>query len=98
MQPDPETYLALALVLPDLKGDPGLSVDRQAVEGLTHRCVFGAALDGKIPAERINGRWYVKRADRQKIAELLGVMPKPRVGRPPQRRAASAPSNAATVA
>ena len=97
MTPDPQTHLALAQLLPDLRSDPNLSVDRQALEGLNHRRVFSAALDGRIPAERINGRWYVKRDDRQKIAKLLGVMPKPRVGRPARQQATS-PSNAAVTA
>ena len=98
MRPDPKTYDPLAQLLQDLRNDPELSVDPQAIEDLTHRRVFEAALNGQILAERINGRWYTKRANRQRNAELLGVMPKPRIGRPPRQRAISAPSNATVEA
>ncbi len=93
MRPDPETHLALAQLRQELKANPELDVDQDALDDTSHRRMLEGALDGLYPAERINGRWYVKRADLPKIAELLGVMPKPRIGRPP-RRAASAPSNA----
>ena len=97
MRPDPETHLAFAQLLPELKGNPELGVDQRAVADKTHRQAFEAALNGDIPAVRIHGRWYVKRADLPKIAELLGVMPKPRIGRPP-RHAPSAPRNATVEA
>ncbi len=98
MRPDPKTYDPLAQLLQDLRNDPELSVDPQALDGLTHRSVFNAALDGRILAVRIDGRWYTKRADRQRNAELLGVMPQPRIGRPPRQRALSVPSNATVEA
>jgi hypothetical protein len=98
MKPDPNIYMPLALVLQDLRSNAKLTVNQSALNEWTHRRLSSAVLDGKIPAERINGRWYVKWADLTKIAELLGVTPKPRVGRPPRSQVASAPSNAAIAA
>ncbi len=98
MKPDPEIYLALAQLLPELRNDPGFAVDPEALAGLVYRDVFNAALNGQIEAERINGRWYVKRADQRKNAERLGVLPKPRIGRPPRRTEASASSSGAPTA
>src|SRR3954447_12118859 len=71
MKPDPDIYMPLALVLQDLRSDAKLAVNQSALDEWTHRRLSSAVLDGKIPAERINARWYVKRADLLKIAELL---------------------------
>lgn len=64
--------LSLAQLLPELR-DRAAEQGGKAVtlEGVSHRAVFNAALDGVIPAQRINGRWYVRRADLPRIAELL---------------------------
>jgi hypothetical protein len=98
MKPDPDTHLPLALVCQEVRRRAArTNLPNNALEGLNHRRVANAALDAAIPAERINGRWYVKKADLPRIAELLGVMPKPRVGRPPRMNSA-APSNMEAVA
>lgn len=39
----------------------------------TYRQIWQAAADGDLPAEQINGRWYIKRADLPAIAKLLGL-------------------------
>jgi hypothetical protein len=96
MKPDPDTHMPLALLCRELKQRAvEANANSAALAGLTHRRVSNAALDATIPAERINGRWYVKKADLPKIAELFGIMPKPRIGRPPRRQD---PSNMATMA
>jgi hypothetical protein len=97
MAPDPKIHLALACLLQDFRSDPKLAANVQVLDEWNHRRVLTAVLDGKIPAERINVRWYYRQADRQRIAEILGVTPKPRIGRPARRQAAS-PSNAAVAA
>ena len=89
----PETHMAAAEVLPMLRRNTSdFSVDQQALDRLTNRIVVTAILDGKLPADRINGRWYVKRADMRQIAELLGALSNTR----PTRRAL--PSNSAVIA
>lgn len=92
-RPDPNKHLPLAELLPGMKM---LNRESAILERLNHRRVFGAVLDGMIPAERINGRWYVNKADLPKIAELLGVMPAAKSGR--SRKDASSPSNQEAVA
>ena len=74
---DPKAYPALALLLPELRGRPGFAVDAEVLGRWTHRDVSTAALNGRIPAKRINGRWYWERANLRKIAELMGVLAKP---------------------
>jgi hypothetical protein len=99
MKPDPDTHLPLALVCQEVRLRAARSsLPNNALEGLTHRRVSNAALDAAIPAERINGRWYVKKVDLPRIAELLGVMPKPRVGRPPRMHSAALSTSAAAAA
>ena len=97
MPPDPKTHSALAQLLQDFRSDPKLAANLQALDKWNHRRVLTAALDGKIPAVRINGRWYYQHENRPKIAEILGVLPKPRIGRPTRQQTAS-PSNAAAAA
>lgn len=38
-----------------------------------HRSLYAQVLDGVIPAEFINGRWRIKRADVPEIAAKLGL-------------------------
>jgi hypothetical protein len=95
MAPDPKTHRALACLLQDIRNEPPSGANLQALDDWSHRRVSTAALDAKIPAERINGRWYYLQADRQRIAEILGVLPKARIGRPPRR---VVPHNEAAVA
>ena len=83
MMPNPDIHMPLAQVCQDVKQRAAmLRRENSTLERLNHRRVFGAVLDGMIPAERINGRWYVRRDDLPKIAELLGVLPAPKIGRP----------------
>jgi hypothetical protein len=99
MKPDPDTHLPLALLCQDLRQRAAKSAAPNTVlASLNHRRVSSAALDATIPAERINGRWYVRKADLPRIAELLGVMPKPRVGRPPRMQSGALSTNAAAAA
>lgn len=86
MAPDPKTHRALACLLQDIRNEPPAGGNLQALDEWNHRRVSTAALDAKIPADRINGRWYYRMADRARIAEILGVMPKPRMGRPERHK------------
>jgi hypothetical protein len=38
-----------------------------------YRSLPMAALDARLPAERVNGRWYVREADLDHVAEALGL-------------------------
>lgn len=96
MTPDPKTHRALACLLPDFRDQPPAGANLQALDEWSHRRVSAAVLDAKIPADRINGRWYYRLADKQRIAEILGVMPKPRIGRPERQK--PVPSTQASVA
>ena len=95
MAPDPKTHRALACLLQDIRNEPPAGADLQALDDWSHRRVTTAVLDAKIPAERINGRWYYRQTDRQRIAELLGVLPKAHIGRPTRR---AVPSSGAAAA
>ena len=95
MAPDPKIHRALACLLQDIRNEAPAGANIRALDDWSHRRVSTAALDAKIPAERINGRWYYRQADRQHIAEILGVLPKARIGRPPRH---AAPCNEAAVA
>ncbi len=45
-------------------------------ERFTYRAFLEAALNGRIPAERINNRWHYRRSNRSRIAAAFGVAPK----------------------
>ena len=42
-----------------------------ALDDARHRHVVEAALDGRIPAQRINARWYYRPQDRAQITTTL---------------------------
>lgn len=83
MRPDRNDLLPIVEVCQHVRrlaaeaGTPAPSLDT-----LNSRRLLNAAQDGAIPAERVNGRWYVKRADVRVIAEMLGALPKRPIGRP----------------
>ncbi|WXH26077.1 hypothetical protein WDZ11_24200 (plasmid) [Roseomonas mucosa] len=49
---------------------------------MKYRTLYGAVLDGMIPAEQHGGRWYVQREDLPKIAQALGASGPATRGRP----------------
>ena len=51
---------------------PGYRTTGQPPPG--YRTLHMQALNGRIPAEMVNGRWRLKRADLVGIAEYLGVI------------------------
>ena len=59
----------------------------------TKRKLYELIVDGYLPAEQVNGRWYVTRADLPAIAVKLGLAPAPA-----QSPEARAPHAAASVA
>ncbi len=38
-----------------------------------YRRLYALTLDGVIPAQQVNGRWHVLRADLAQVANLLGM-------------------------
>lgn len=64
----------LALLIPDLKRfliETGQGCAR--LSQLKYRRLAEAALDGEIPAERVNARWHYDPRNVPAIAEALGV-------------------------
>jgi hypothetical protein len=85
----------LALLLPDLERfavETGR--DRSALSSLKHRKIVEFALDRKIPAERINGRWHFSPAELPRIADALGLAA-PQQTKSPRRNRISAPQQVA---
>ena len=41
--------------------------------GPTHQQVYSAVLRGAVPAEFLNGRWYMREADVPLMAQALGI-------------------------
>lgn len=39
----------------------------------SYRRLYGLTLDGRLPAEQVNGRWFVQRSDMPAIAQTLGL-------------------------
>ncbi len=42
----------------------------------SYRRLYFDVLSGKIPAENINGRWFVRRSDLPAIGKAFGMTPK----------------------
>ncbi|APT48399.1 hypothetical protein HVPorG_04695 (plasmid) [Roseomonas mucosa] len=59
-----------------------LDREGKALQGVKYRTLYGAVLDGMIPAEQHGGRWYVQREDLPKIAQALGASGPATRGRP----------------
>jgi hypothetical protein len=53
----------------DYAGDPPL----------THQQLYKGVLDGRYPAERLNGRWFIRDRSLRLIAEAYGLTPKVKV-------------------
>ena len=64
---------------------------RAGVEPPPYRYCLNAAMDARIPATRVTGRWYVDRSDLPRIAVAMGLAwPPPRTAprsSAPKRRA-----------
>jgi hypothetical protein len=54
-----------------------------------YRILLTAAMDARIPADRVNGRWYVERADLPQIAAALEMELPPQRGTSASKRRAS---------
>lgn len=56
-------------------------------DGPGYRTIYNKVLDGVIPAEQHNGRWFVPRSELGTVAKALGLVP-PADAPKPRRRAA----------
>jgi hypothetical protein len=98
MSTDPEARVGLTAALFNLRTRPELGADPRALAAWPYRRVVIAAVDGKLPAELVGGRWKVRVADLPKLAQMMGATPRPRMGRPPKAKRASGPSSMEAVA
>lgn len=60
----------------------------------TYQQVWGMAVNGRLPAEKVNGRYWVARADLPAIALSLGMRLKADASPAKPRKAAAAPATA----
>lgn len=49
------------------------TTDPADVARCSYRLIWAAASNGKIPVERIGGRWFIRRSDVPTIAAALGL-------------------------
>ncbi len=82
----------LALLRVELQqAAPRLGIAPAAVGQLpSHRVFLTMVLDGTLPAERVAGRWYYRRARLPEIAEALGLLPAPAPAAEPTASSAAA--------
>jgi hypothetical protein len=57
--------------------ETGFELSRTYKVDVPQRRVWEAAVSGRIPAVRQRGRWYVRRGDLPRVAEVLGLAPPP---------------------
>ena len=55
--------------------DGSQELRRLCGQTMPYNVLWRAIVEGAVPAERIRGRWYLKRADLPRIAETLGIRP-----------------------
>lgn len=69
----------LALLRTELQqAATSLGIAPDAAEHLpSHRVILTMALDGELPAERVNGRWYFRPARLPEIAAAFGLTTTP---------------------
>lgn len=60
-----------AIPLPSLAGE----LRSRYGDAPTYRELYQATLDGRLPADCIKGRWHVRTADLDRVAELFGLTP-----------------------
>jgi hypothetical protein len=65
--PTPTATIPLPEVPRALRAATGASVP--------YRMIYAAVLDARIPAEKLQGRWHVARADLPRIAQVLADVP-----------------------
>lgn len=63
-------------------------------QGPGHRKLWQLTVDGRLPAEQVNGRYHVRRADLPAIADMLGLTvpddrSTPKASAPTRRRRAT---------
>lgn len=76
-----------------------LGVTEDVLAKVKNRAMVRSAMDGDIPARRVNDRWYFRRSDLPAIVSALGGTAPRRVGRPPKAASrTAAPSHAAVAA
>ena len=65
-----------AMLVPDMKAWAAENGCADEAERFNYRGFLDAALNGRIPAERVNSRWHYRRSNRARIAAGIGVVPK----------------------
>lgn len=63
---------------PDVLGLAALPRELSALTGKpspSYRQLYNMTLDGRLPAEQVNGRYQLRRTDLPAIAVSLGLMP-----------------------
>jgi hypothetical protein len=92
---NPEDLISLAQLPRELREAARLlETEKAALDRVKYKTLYGQVLDGTLPAERVGGRWFIRRKDLQEIAAALGLPQR----RPGRLRKASAPSSSAAVA
>jgi hypothetical protein len=51
----------------------------------SYSVLWKAAVEGDFPAERVRNRWFVRRSDLPRVAQVLGI-PTASAARPPPQR------------
>ena len=78
--PSPEDLIPLAQLPRELREAADLiERERVALNRVRYQTIYGYVVDGMVPAERIGGRWAVRRSDLPKLAAVLGSA---KLGRP----------------
>jgi hypothetical protein len=69
----------LAVLRHDLHANaPRLGISPESLDGIPpHRGLLTQALDGRLPAVRVNGKWYFRRGKLPEIAQALGLIARP---------------------
>lgn len=50
-----------------------LGLDPARLDRVSYRVTYSAVVDGRVPAERQGGRWFVRRAHLATLAQALGI-------------------------
>jgi hypothetical protein len=72
--PSPSDLIPLAQAPRELRASGGLICgDRNAWSRVRYQPIYGLVVDGTIPAERVGGRWAIRRRDLPAVAMALGL-------------------------
>lgn len=96
MSGTPDDLIQLAQLPRELRDAADLIEREQtALNRVRYKNLYGAVVDGLVPAERVDGRWYVRRRSLPTIAQTFGLRIHTETSKPASRRR---PSNAVAAA